>query len=156
YWKSYDFKPDSGRAKLTRFPLGPLNLFAEGKHPYPKQAFVHAGGEIIFGLPNGLQGYMLVDGKDNRIDEGPIQVVSDALKTSGTPAIVNGVSCMACHKHGMLPLTDTIREGSSVFGEAEEKVRRLYPESKKMNELLDADQRRFLDALDRAVGKFLR
>lgn len=156
YWKSYDFKPDTGRAKLTRFPLGPLNLFAEGKHPHAAQAFVHDGGEIIFSLPNGLQGYLLVNGKDERIDEGPIQVVGDALKTSGTPAIVTGVSCMACHKHGMIGFKDTLRTGNAVFGEAEEKVRRLYPEQSEMDKLVEQDESQYLKSLEKAVGPFLR
>lgn len=156
YWKSYDFKPDNGRGRLTRFPLGPLALFPKGRHPFAGQAFAHDGGEIIFSLPNKLQGYLLVNAKDERIDEGPIQVVSDGLKTSGTPAIVNGVSCMACHKHGMIGFNDTVRDGSAVFGQAEEKVKLLFPDKAAMAQLVDADQRRFLDGLDSAVGRFLR
>jgi serine/threonine-protein kinase len=156
YWKSYDFKPDSGRTKLTRFPLGPLNLFPEKRHPYADQAFAHDGGEIIFSLPNGLSGYMLIDGKDQRIDEGPIQVVGDALKTSGTSAIANGVSCMACHKHGMIRFKDTIRAGNAVGGEAERHVQRLYPPHEVMDRLLDEDEQRFMLALERAVKPFLQ
>ena len=133
YWKSNDYKPTNGRSNLTRFPLGPLNLFPEGRHPFPDQAYVHDGGEIIFGLPNGLQAYLLVNGKDRRIDTGPIDVVSDALKTSGTAEIVNGVSCMACHKHGMLALEDTIRKNNAVFDDAKDLVERLYPEKAAMD-----------------------
>jgi serine/threonine-protein kinase len=99
---------------------------------------------------------VLVNGKDERIDEGPIEVVSDAQKTSGTPAIVNGLSCMACHKNGMIPFKDTIREGSAVFGPAQQKVERLYPEAKKMAVLIQEDEKRFLDALAKAVGPFFR
>jgi serine/threonine-protein kinase len=156
YWKSYDFKPDNGRSSLARFPLGPLSLFPEGRHPYARQAFVHDGGEIIFNLPNGLQGYLLVNGKDERIDTGPVDVVSDALNTSGTPAIVTGVSCMACHKHGMIPFKDTLNAGSAVFGPAEQKVKDLYRDGKAMAALVREDERRFLDALEKAVGPVLR
>lgn len=156
YWKSYDFKPDSARTKLTRFPLGPLNLFPHGQHPYADQAFVHDGGEIIFSLPNGLQAYMLINGKDERIDEGPIQVVGDALKTSGTHAIVNGVSCMSCHKQGMIGFTDSIRTGHSLYGEKERLVERLYPDKETMDKLLEQDEQRFMPALEKAVGPFLR
>ena len=152
-WSSADFKPDSARSKLTRFPLGPRDLFPPGYHPFERQAFVQDGGEIIFHLPNGLQGYLLVNGKDERIDEGPIQVVSDLLKTGGTPAIVNGVSCMACHKHGPINFTDSIRANAAVFGEAEKKVRDLYPEKKVMDELVDQDRQRFLQTLEAAIGK---
>ena len=98
YWKSYDFKRNDGTSNLFRHPLGPT--FAD--NPYPRQAFEHAGGEIIFNLPNGLQGYLLVDGKGQRIDAGPVEVVSDALRTSGTAAIVDGLSCMACHQRGVI------------------------------------------------------
>ena len=75
YWKSYDFRSGAGRGNLVRFPLGPANLFQ--RHPFAEQAFVQDGGEIIFHLPNGLQGYMLVNGKEERINEGPADVVRD-------------------------------------------------------------------------------
>jgi mono/diheme cytochrome c family protein len=156
YWKSNDYKPTNGRSNLTRFPLGPLNLFPEGRHPFPDQAYVHDGGEIIFGLPNGLQAYLLVNGKDNRIDTGPIDVVSDALKTSGTAEIVTGVSCMACHKHGLIALEDTIRKNNAVFDDAKDLVERLYPEKTAMDRLLEQDTNRFLAALEKAIGPFLR
>ncbi|MCA9093234.1 MAG: hypothetical protein KDA68_07080 [Planctomycetaceae bacterium] len=156
YWKSYDFKPGRARGKLVRFPLGPLNLFPADRHPYPFQAFVHDGGEIIYSLPNGLQAYMLIDGEDRRIDEGPIEVVSDALKTSGIPTIVNGISCMSCHRHGMIPFRDTLRERSAVFGDAEKHVRKLYPEPDRMNQLLATDEQRFMQALKLSIGPFLQ
>ena len=153
YWKSYDFKSNAGKGNLFKYPLGPL--FKD--HPYPEQAFVHDGGEIIFNLPNGLQGYMLVDGKDNRIDEGPVQVVSDKQKTSGTAAIVNGLSCMACHVHGMIfEFKDSVRLGNALAGEARDKVSRLYPQRAVMQKLLEQDSERFLKALDQATGVFLR
>lgn len=152
YWKSYDFKTNQGRANLFQFPLGPV--FKE--HPHPDLAFKHDGGEIIFNLPNGLQGYMLIDGKDGRIDEGPIDVVSDRLKTSGTPAIVNGLSCMACHTTGMIRFKDTVAANSAAAGAALEKLRALFPKQEEMDKLIDEDEARFLLALDKATGAFLR
>ena len=156
YWKSYDFKPELGRSWLVRFPLGPQNLFPPGQHPYEKQAFIQAGGEFIFNLPNGLQGYMLVDGNDNRIDEGPIQVVADDNRTAGTPAIVPGLSCMHCHTDGVIPFTDSIRTGAAVFGNSQKKVLKLYPEKSEMDRLVQADQQRFHAALEKAIGPILR
>jgi serine/threonine-protein kinase len=154
YWKSYDFKPGNPRSRLTRFPLGPRNLFPAGKHPYPREAFVHDGGEIIFNLPNGLQGYLLINGKDERIDEGPTDVVRDLKETSGSVAIVNGVSCMGCHKDGMIGFRDTLRNGSAVFGPAEAKVRLLYPEARIMEGFVREDTERFGAALRKAIGPF--
>jgi Planctomycete cytochrome C len=152
YWKSYDFKPRQARANLNRFPLGPV---FHG-NSYDQQAFVHAGGEMIFGLPNGLQGYFLTDGKGNRINEGPTDVVSDALKTAGSPAIVNGVSCMHCHKHGAIPFTDTVRAGHALFGGPADKVEKLYPEAKVMIDLLAEDEDRFVKSLEKLVKPCLQ
>jgi serine/threonine-protein kinase len=152
YWKSYDFKEDNPRGNLPRLPLGPE--FAG--NPFAEQAFKEDGGEIIFNLPNGLQGYLLVNGKDERIDVGPIEVVSDSLKTSGTAAVVTGISCMACHKHGMIPFKDQVREGTAVAGNARRKVERLYPPAKEMDEKVKEDEERFLRALEKATGSFLR
>jgi hypothetical protein len=152
YWKSYDFKSSDGRGSLMRFPLGPRfsdNLFAD-------KAFEHAGGEIIFNLPNGLQGYMLVNNNDRRIDEGPTEVVRDKTETAGTVAVVNGLSCMACHQHGMIKeFRDDVRTGTRVAGEGLDKVRELYPPAREMTALLDQDEERFLNALERATGLFL-
>lgn len=152
YWKSYDFKKGGDRGDLKRFPLGPESV----GHPHPRQAFVHDGGELIFHLPNGLQGYMLVDGQDQRIDAGPIEVVGDALKTSGTNQIITGQSCMACHRAGVIPFRDQIRTGTTVGGEARAKVEALYPEATAMDELLKQDETRFVTALEKAIGPFLR
>jgi mono/diheme cytochrome c family protein len=153
YWKSYDFKSSTWEANLQQFPLGPR---FQG-NPFEKLAFKHDGGEIIFHLPNGLQGYLLINGKDERIDEGPITVVSDSANTSGTPVVVNGISCMACHKNGMRPSpADQVRTGKGVFGEARERVKALYPEKKILDGAIDRDAQLFQAALERTIGPLLR
>jgi serine/threonine-protein kinase len=153
YWKSYDFKSSDGPGNLIKFPLGPL--FKD--NPYPQQAFKQAGGEIIFNLPNGLQGYMLIDDKDNRIDAGPTEIVRDKEETSGSPAVVNGLSCMYCHKHGMISeFKDVIRAGHGVGGRAALKVEQLYPPQPEMEKWLKKDEDRFLRALDEAIGPYFR
>lgn len=158
YWKSYDFKADDGNSNLLRYPLGPLNLFPKGKHPYPNQAFEHDGGEMIWALPNGLHAYMLTDGKGERIDFGPTEVVKDSKDTAGRGGIIfNGLSCMACHKHGVVELPkDDIRLGAGFQGAPRDKVRRLYPEKKTMDRLLAEDEVDYLAAVDRIVSPFLR
>lgn len=155
YWKSYDFKQNAERGDLLRFPLGPK--FKD--NPFERQAFVHDGGEMIFSLPNGLHGYLLTDGKDQRINAGPIEVVSDSLKTAGTPVIVNGLSCMACHKLGpkrWSPAENIIRGSAGVFGRARKKLELLYPPRDTMQSLIDRDERQYLAALEQAIGPFLK
>jgi serine/threonine-protein kinase len=152
YWKSYDFKSDDGAGNLVNFPLGPL--FAD--HPFADRAFRHAGGEIIFNLPNGLQAYLLIDEKGQRIDVGPVDIVRDALETAGTPQIVNGLSCMACHKNGVIRFEDLIRGSTAVKGDARLKVQALYRTKEEMDRLLTRDEERFLRALDEAASQFLK
>lgn len=159
YWLSYDFtSPTSGKHEnpdeidLVKRPLGPE--FED--HPFPNQAFKHDGGEAIFSLPNGLQGYFLVDAKGDTIKDGPIDVVSDALKTSGSPVIVNGLSCMGCHRYGVIRFKDSIRDGVAVFGRARQKVEDLFPSREKMDQLLSRDDRLFMNSIDDLLAPILQ
>src|SRR5690606_24798799 len=69
--------------------------------------------------------------------------------------IVNGLSCMACHKHGVIRFKDTLSEGAAVGGEARRKLDELIPSAEKWDRLLSEDESRFLTALTKAVGPFL-
>jgi len=152
YWPSYDFQDDGGAQNLFSHPLGPQRLshLEEG-------SFVHDGGEIIFSLPNGLQGYMLVKADGTRIDLGPQKIVKDPNQHGGSYDIVNGVSCIGCHRHGMVRFTDSLRPlfvGQA--GTVAEKVLRLYPEAPQMSALVEADRKKFLTSLDDAIRPFLQ
>jgi serine/threonine-protein kinase len=151
YWISYDFKEIDGRRNLQRFPLGPV--FKD--NPFERQAFQQDGGEIVFNLPNGLQGYLLVDGKGKRLDDAPTQVVEDSLKITGTSTIHNGLSCMVCHSSGIKTCTDVMRTQSTVKGDALAKLRRLHPTPAVMNRYFRHDEERFRRSLDKVVGPFL-
>jgi tetratricopeptide (TPR) repeat protein len=142
YWKSYDFAGNTGRQNLFAHPLGPGT--EDG-------LFRHDGGEIIFSLPNGLQVYLLVDGQGNRINEGPIQIVS--VKNQADPRVINGVSCMFCHARGMIDKSDEIRshvaKNADAFAEAEAKtILALYPPEKDFKSLLQKDAERFRRAVE--------
>lgn len=153
YWRSYDTNSNSARSNFLRYPLGPL---FDG-NPYEDQAFEYAGGEVIFNLPNGLQAYGLYDGKDRRLDgPAPISIVRDLRESSGTPEVVNGLSCINCHSQGMKEFKDAIRLHPAVFGDARRKVERLYPPQAEMDKLVAADRQRFLSAAEEATGRFLK
>lgn len=152
YWKSYDFADKGARGNLFRHPLGP-NFPG---NQYPALSFQHDGGEMIFSLPNGLQAYMLTDEEGHRIDKGPIAVVRDSKETAGTAEVLNGLSCMHCHRHGMIEFKDTVRQGIGVFGDAKRKVQNLYPPQEEMARFVAGDRNRFMSALDQAISPFLR
>jgi mono/diheme cytochrome c family protein len=151
YWKSYDFLKNQGKGDLLYFPLGPV--FKD--NPFADKAFVQAGGEIIFNLPNGMQGYLLVNGKGKRLDEAPSQVVEDPDQVAGSTIIVNGLSCMACHDRGMKRAVDVLRQQSTLNGNDLVKLQRLHPRQPLLERYFAKDEATFLTALDRATGPFL-
>ena len=158
FWKSYDIKSDTAALRegdFTRSPLGPAFEQYEGQQ---QAVFEHDGGEIIFSLPNGLQAYMLVDGKDGRINAGPLDVVQDPNQHSGTPEIVNGISCMGCHDDGMINWKDDFvrpvyksRSGTTIA----DKVLNLFPENEVFQKVVDEDRKYFMAKLKEATAPFL-
>lgn len=146
YWKSYDFASNTGRQNLFEHPLGPAGDGLAGRR---QNAFVHDGGELIFNLPNGLQGYLLVDGQGKRIERGPVQIVSDPKQADRT--VINGISCMSCHYAGIIRKDDEIRdpvlENRPAFPEADD-ILSLYPPREEMRALMDQDAERFRQAVE--------
>jgi serine/threonine-protein kinase len=152
YWISYDSAASDGRQNHTNFPLGP-------RFPgLPNvAAFDHDGGEIIFSLPNGLQAYLLTTAAGERLEKGPDEIVQDKARHSGSFVIVNAVSCMGCHKEGIITFTDTIRPAyENRAGDVAEKVRRIYPTADAMAGAVARDREDFLAAVRQAVDPFLR
>jgi hypothetical protein len=145
YWRSYDFSDNAGRQNIFERPLGPA--------PGPG-GFTAAGGEIIFHLPNGLQGYFLVDAEGRRLDKAPGEIVSDPARPDRR--VENGLSCFSCHVRGLIPKDDQLRAhalGNRVAFSPDDRaaVLALYPQPARMRNLMKADTERFARALQ-AVG----
>ncbi len=156
YWESYDFKKGNKTHDLTSRPLGPVGTF-KGRG-FSRLEFQHDGGEIIFHLPNGMHGYLLVDAAGRRITFGPPDVVEDRAKTRGNGVIVNGLSCMACHRQGLnREFKDDVRYGIAGFSpQARRLVRRLYLDRPELDVLMDRDDERFRRAVADATLPFLK
>ena len=65
------------------------------------------GGEVIFHLPNALQGYFIVNKQGQRIDDAPVNIVRDRTNLED-PVVHNGRSCIGCHVKGMNSFRDEI------------------------------------------------
>jgi len=162
YWRTYDF--DEVKQNLTdRDILLPdrRNLFAYPLGPgFTDNAFQHAGGEIIFNLPNGLQAYMLVNANNERVNKAPTTIVSDPKRPDR--AVEPGISCISCHLPGIIQKADQIRDhvakNPKQFPKAAaELISALYPTEKKMKALMDEDAERYQRALEKTgvrLGKF--
>lgn len=139
FWRSIDFQSSTGRENMFRDPV-----HLEG-----------SGGEFIFTLPNGLQGYFLADARGERLAEAPTSIVTDAF--AADRVVRNGLACMRCHDQGMKRFTDMIRPAlerlgaSTAFDVAEALA--LYPPKDEMDRLLDDDSARFRGAMARLLGR---
>ena len=138
YWKSYDFRSNAGLQNIFQHPLD----------------FRAAGGEMIFHLPNGMQGYYLADAEGRRIDKGPSDVVFDRTNPT-SPEIVAGRSCMSCHAKGMKRFRDDVRPilVRRPLSEERETALMLYAGQADLDRLLDEDEARFRRALFDATGE---
>ena len=137
YWKSYDFAGSVGTQNIFTHPL----------------AFTHDGGEVIFSLPNGLQGYYLVNASGFRLDAAPINIVSNPAASD--PTVRNGLSCMGCHTEGMKIFEDEVRsviENNTNPTYDKAQALRLYVEQSKMDTLLGEDMDRYRAALVKTGG----
>lgn len=150
YWKSYDFAGDVGRQVLKRFPAGPEGIRLKAG----LQPFEHDGGEMIFSLPNGMQGYYLSTNKGDQLDIGPTAIVSFRKRPIGKGVeIINARSCFDCHFDGILSKRDQLREHietSTLFSkDQQDELLAIYVPQEELNEVYKRDTDRFVAALDR-------
>lgn len=138
YWKSVDFQSSTARENMFH---DPVNLSG-------------SGGEFIFSLPNGLQGYFLADAHGNRLAEAPTSIVTDSFAEDRV--VRNGLACMRCHDKGMKRFTDVVRPSLERLGASiafdYERALELYPPKEEMDRLLDEDGDTFMAALKQALG----
>ena len=131
-WLSYDFANN----------LDDRNIFA---NPLD---FQEDGGEMIFNLENGLQGYFIADAAGTRLDKAPNNVVQDPAARDG--AVEAGLSCMNCHQSdGQLPKYDEIRDFQLSAGANAveiESVLAIYVPRAELQAAFDEDQNRYRTA----------
>jgi hypothetical protein len=145
YWLSFDFDGGSGK--------GVLNLANESIYQNPID-FKFTGGEAIFNLPNGMQGYYVANAAGTRLAEAPVGIVIDPAQNNGT--VTNGASCHSCHNAGMITFTDTVRPfveaNKQLFDNATyEHVINQYPKDPtEFQRVMDADSAVHVNAVEEA------
>lgn len=81
---------------------------------YPAGDFRHDGEEIILGIPKislatgargALQVYLLANGKGDRVNRAPVDLVEDHSRFRGLAEIRTAGSCIQCHAAGINPPT---------------------------------------------------
>ena len=128
YWKSYDFAGSVGTQNIFTHPL----------------SFIHDGGEVIFNLPNGLQAYYVTNASGGRLDDAPINIVSNPAASD--PTVRNGLSCFGCHTEGMKTFEDEVRsviESNATPAYDKAQALRLYVAQSAMDALVQEDTDRY-------------
>jgi len=150
YWKSYDFADSDGVQSLLLHPDGPAEapVLASGTEP-----FKHDGGEMIFSLANGMQGYYLSTNLGKRLQVGPASIVSYRNKPLGKGVeIVNARSCFDCHENGIIRKSDELRpfiESNNTFTRDQREVLlEIYPPADKLESVFSRDSDAFRAALE--------
>ncbi len=139
YWKSYDFAGSVGTQNIFTHPL----------------SFTHDGGEVVFNLPNGLQGYYITNASGFRLDDAPINIVSNPAASD--PTVRNGLSCFGCHTEGVKTFEDEVRsviESNATPAYDKAQALRLYVAQSEMDALLQEDTERYKEALEATGGAF--
>lgn len=118
-----------------------------------QENFTHDASEVIYTLPNGLQGYALFDAKGARQNEAPITVVADN-KSPVTPIIINAISCTRCHSAGLISMQDQILDhvnaNAAQFNPVSDVqlVQQLYHNSASNQAIFAADRKTFARAMN--------
>lgn len=133
-----------------------------------------SASEIIWNLPNGLQGYAIYGGLNQRRIDAFSFIVHDPRRLrSASDAAINGAgftqdlrltvggSCMGCHSDGMNragnDLRDRLDNGAmtaawTADGTIANQVRELYPPSSVVRPMIENDRKPFFDAMAQIRG----
>ncbi len=156
YWRSYDFSAyaTGPTADIFSTPVGPLGqIYRDGQpvDPAAVRQFAPDGGAGFFGLPNGLQAYIVVDGGGRMVRAAAQNISVDPLNISGQRANGNGVSCLRCHINGVAEVEDQVRDVilANLDGFDDYSVgfvASLYAPADELRAIIDDDSRRFREA----------
>ncbi|MBO0700293.1 MAG: c-type cytochrome, partial [Zavarzinella sp.] len=139
YWKSFDFRTSKGPENVLKDPI----------------SFKPSGGEMIFRLPNGLQGYYVADGRGQRLDAAPTEIVTDKFAADKT--VRNGLGCIRCHDQGIKEFADAVRPAVEALpgspGFDRRAVLDLYPPREKLDADVKADRGAFQAAMTALLGQ---
>jgi hypothetical protein len=129
YWQALDFASASSGELIFSLPM----------------SVVPDATEVIFSLPNGLQGYFIADASGQRVTRSPLSNValSDPAQRDGV--LRSPASCFGCHNGGLIVFRDEVRPrllapgGPALTPEQTRAALDAYPEPVVLDELMERD-----------------
>jgi serine/threonine-protein kinase len=102
-----------------------------------------------------LQGYYVADGRGQRLEAAPTEIVIDKFAADKT--VRNGLSCIRCHDQGMKEFVDAVRPAVEALpgspGLDRRAVLDLYPPQERVAPLVKLDRDSFQAAMTTLLGK---
>ncbi len=136
YWRTFDVGSPPDMNGLLRAPVADV------------------GGLMLFGLPNGLNGYYIAESVALKNGKRLVRLADTAPPAWTTDPKArdqiarNGLSCMRCHEAGVEAFADASGPAIDDLGAAEKAaLRPLFPGKKAMDNFLIGDAARFKDAV---------
>lgn len=133
YWKSHDFQSNVGEQNILTDPVD----------------LRPSGGEMIFRLPNGMQGYFVCDAAGRRLNSAPTSIVVD--KFASDRVVSNGLGCIRCHNEGIKDFHDSVRQVlqsiSAQPGFDKRKALALYETNEYWDRTVTSDRKLFTQAM---------
>ncbi len=174
FWSTFDFDSSNAQGE-TDIVMAPISSRGAGDpHWNAPVEFKHNGGEHIFTLPNGLLAFAIVKSDNNSFVEfAPTSLVVDMTRTAtqtyllsknqsslsqGDSAVINGFSCMGCHRSGLIEVRDELIQYFDINNtlqkyqfpgerrKVENYVKRIYDDDKVSNSFIQ-DNARYHQAL---------
>ncbi len=128
-WLTYDFTAGAGTSNVVTHP----------------RDFRASSSEVLFNLPNGLYGYMIVSADGTRLNKAPNDAVQDP--DSRDLAIESGISCISCHtEQGVIAHDDDVRKAALVTAPNSSElddILQLYVDDERRNAIFAEDQARY-------------
>jgi hypothetical protein len=97
-WESYDFDSTIDAGDILADPI------AAKDHVQAQ--------ELICSLRNGLQAYLLADGKGKRLDQAGIQFAQDKRSPLRSVEVESATRCITCHSRGVIAIEDEVRQSA--------------------------------------------
>ena len=138
-WRAFDFGDDERGSAVFSAPL----------------SFAPDATEVIFSLPNGLQGFFVADDQGQRVTEYPPASVT--THASRDRQYESAASCFGCHDLGALGFRDQVRSRylgnrAEVPADLRAQILATYPNTDDMDRLIADANRAYVGAL-RQVGQ---
>lgn len=113
--------------------------------------FEPTGIDVMFSLPNGTMAFMITDGNGNRLDEAPLNLLTDEAQEDAV--MLAGISCQRCH-YTVIDhedeLSAAILNSQDFNADEKEAVQEIYVDPQEFTQTITLDNTVLANSLQQA------